>query len=69
MKNNQILDEKSYMNNMGKKSKWGIYIKYFDKTEVKHWYRFKFQRDKALKELIPHVGPNKMIWSAMKCSD
>jgi len=57
------------MKHVGKKSRWGIYVKYFDRSEYTYWYKSEFKRDRALKKFIKETGPDKIIWTALKCSD
>jgi hypothetical protein len=57
------------MKNVGVKTRWGIYVKYFDGTETKYWYKSERKRNKELRGFVKEAGPNKMIWSALKCSD
>jgi hypothetical protein len=57
------------MKHFGEKTEWGVYVKYFDRSEAKYWYPSKRARRKALNSFMQQCGPDKTIWTAKECSE
>lgn len=57
------------MKHVGKKTKYGIYVKDMTGGETKHWFPSERKRNKALEKYRKVTAVNEMYLTVWKCSD